>query len=851
MLVGQRGLSVAVLIALFSAVLVSVAPAARAAEIGGGLSGQCFEDPTSGDIDGYIQGSADVTGSEDTSVSVPASFNDGVRTCDTYWVEPYALRDKGITDLTVAAGDIQFASGAASGNPLETFTIGTGAKVTASAVAPYRYGWDFNGWTSTPGGTTPTAWASPAAETKTYYAMWSRTQFTMRFDFRDGGVTPTQSAQYAYETSYLDISFPAIPAREHFTSQGWYTTTNPSFPAQSGGKVYGNADFHVKWDAAEYTTTFDSNGGSAVAPQTLDYPGVLTEPAPTREHYTLMGWKTTGGDWWDFADAPESDMTLTAQWEVNQYPVTFDSNGGSAVSPQSVTYLDTATEPSDPAREHYAFTGWYDGASLWDFDTQITGPVGLTAHWDPNVYAVTFDSAGGSAVASEDVTYPGTASEPTAPTRSEYVFAGWEDPSGDPWSFGTTVTEDVELTATWESAHVNDTYFTYTVDPLTDSFTVTGLTPAGETQSHLSLPWKVEVAGHTFTLRSIADGIFENSDAIEDVALPQGASIVISDLDLGTPVRMHYTFDDWAVTLGGVRTRDLSTLHGGGVVWHDVYGTNESLVPYFTPNTYTVTYDSTHGSAVPSEDVTYPATAAAPTDPSSEHYTFAGWLDSAGQPWSFSTTVTSNMTLTAAWAPLTYTVTFDPANGDAVESVEATYPSPAAPASAPFKSGYTFSHWTDNADSTWDTTATVTADAALTAVYTENERMVAGPQSALPGETITIAGRGFDPGESVEVELHSTPVLLASTTADASGAFSIEVTIPEDISPGEHTLVLAAGTGTAEMPFTVTAPTVMAQAGEMLAATGAQAWRSTAVVAFAVFLLGLALAWRGRRIAGI
>ena len=55
---------------------------------------------------------------------------------------------------------------------------------------------------------------------------------------------------------------------------------------------------------------------------------------------------------------PAGDMTITALWEINQYTITFDSNGGSTVAPITADYDSDVTAPSNPTRDGYTFAGW-------------------------------------------------------------------------------------------------------------------------------------------------------------------------------------------------------------------------------------------------------------------------------------------------------------------------------------------------------------------------------------------------------------------------------------------------------------------------------------------------------------
>ena len=111
---------------------------------------------------------------------------------------------------------------------------------------------------------------------------------------------------------------------------------------------------YAKWAANTYTITFDTAGGSEIAPITQDYGTVITAPeAPTREGYTFIGWDKAIP-----TTMPAENMTVTAQWEINQYTITFDTNGGSEIAPITQDYGTAITAPADPTREGYTFIGW-------------------------------------------------------------------------------------------------------------------------------------------------------------------------------------------------------------------------------------------------------------------------------------------------------------------------------------------------------------------------------------------------------------------------------------------------------------------------------------------------------------
>ena len=148
----------------------------------------------------------------------------------------------------------------------------------------------------------------------------------------------------------------ALFTRTGHTQVGWATV-------DGGEKVYGFEDVYTKnealtlypvWNTNQYTITFDTNGGSEIAPITQDYGTNITAPAdPTREGYTFIGWDkeipTT---------MPAENMTVTARWEINRYTITFDTAGGSEIVPITQDYGTAITAPETPTREGYTFIGW-------------------------------------------------------------------------------------------------------------------------------------------------------------------------------------------------------------------------------------------------------------------------------------------------------------------------------------------------------------------------------------------------------------------------------------------------------------------------------------------------------------
>ena len=167
----------------------------------------------------------------------------------------------------------------------------------------------------------------------------------------------------------------ALFTRAGYTQVGWSTV-------DGGEKVYGFEDVYTKnealtlypvWNTNKYTITFDTNGGSEIAPITQDYGTQIAAPAnPTRKGYTFKGWDKEIPE-----TMPAENITVKAQWEINQYTITFDTNGGSEIAPITQDYGTEITAPDNPTRKGYTFRGW-------DKEIPKTMPaenITITARW--------------------------------------------------------------------------------------------------------------------------------------------------------------------------------------------------------------------------------------------------------------------------------------------------------------------------------------------------------------------------------------------------------------------------------------------------------------------------------------
>ena len=197
--------------------------------------------------------------------------------------------------------------------------------------------------------------ASVPADVTELTVQWTAPTYAVTLNTNGGTINNGNVTGYTYG---VGATLPAADDMTYtgHTFKGWYDNENlTGSPVTAiGGAETGNKEYWAKWEIDQYTITFDTNGGSEIAPITQDYGTKITAPDnPTRKGYTFKGWdkeipKTM----------PADNITVKAQWEINQYTITFDTNGGSEIAPITQDYGTKITAPDNPTRKGYTFKGW-------------------------------------------------------------------------------------------------------------------------------------------------------------------------------------------------------------------------------------------------------------------------------------------------------------------------------------------------------------------------------------------------------------------------------------------------------------------------------------------------------------
>ena len=403
-----------------------------------------------------------------------------------------------------------------NGNVTE-YTYGVGATLPTDVT---RTGYTFKGWYYNENltGSPVTAIGDTETGNKEYWAKWEINQYTISFDTNGGSEIAPITQDYGTK-----ITAPADPTRKGYTFKGWDKEIPKTMPAE-------NMTVKAQWEINQYAITFDTNGGSEIAPITQDYGTKITTPAdPTRKGYTFKGWdkeipKTM----------PAENMTVKAQWEINQYAITFDTNGGSEIAPITQDYGTNITAPANPTREGYTFIGW-------DRDIPVTMPaenITITAQWEINRYTITFDTAGGSEIAPITQDYGTNITAPADPTREGYTFIGWDKaiPTTMPaenitvtaqWKDSEKPTGEIKINEnSWKAFLNNITFGLFFKD--TQTVTINAADNSGETVTVEYLLsdkelTKAELDGMTFTAYTAPFGIDPDNEYIIYVRLTDNA----------------------------------------------------------------------------------------------------------------------------------------------------------------------------------------------------------------------------------------------------------------------------------------------------------------------------------------
>ena len=267
--------------------------------------------------------------------------------------------------------------------------VKTGSKFTAPAsdgmTRPDGNTGSFFMWLGSDGKLYAPGAIVPAEVTK-LTVQWTAPTYAVTLNTNGGTIADGKDVTgYTYG---VGATLPTDVTRTGYTFKGWYDNEGlTGDPVTAiGNTETGNKEYWAKWEINQYTITVKPENGKADITITQDYGTPITAPTLTREGYQFNGWDKTFP-----TTMPAENLTITAQWTVNQYTITYDLAGGTAEGNLDTYTIETgAFTLKNPTKSGYTFTGWsgtgLDGEDNLTVTIQkgSTGNRSYTAHWRYN-----------------------------------------------------------------------------------------------------------------------------------------------------------------------------------------------------------------------------------------------------------------------------------------------------------------------------------------------------------------------------------------------------------------------------------------------------------------------------------
>ncbi len=586
--------------------------------------------------------------------------------------------------VTFNANGGTFASGAKTSK-----ILAAGETVTADEIAtPTREGKKFGGWATSADMTEPSENLGVSEASKVVYAVWYDF-YPVTFNWNTESHTNQVAKHGVVAVEGFDVpkAYESDSGKYYFT--GWayeakwfkdenYFVQKTDTVCLDSIDVTGAVNLFAIWTKAKtFSVTFNatlhgknnvqivrivSEGDTVAVPDTI-----ITDPG-----YKLVGWFTdeacTKGNEYNFSLALDGDLVLYAKWEIEEYHITYELNGGKNVDANIDTYTINSDDIvlANPTNKGASFDGWFYDAQFTNRATQISkgswGDKKFYAKWTPYTYTIHYLS--GSRVAGTTASDEKQYDVPKQLKDAVDVFAikgctqdGWSrtDMGEKAFNVGQSYegNEDLMLYPHWTCNTYDITYEMFGVDavnyfkPGTEEVhnptQYTG--PAALTLKNAYAPdkqsffmdnWYKENTFKT-TIRTIKDidapitvyARWYNKITYKPGSNVSGAKDSVYKKYFGKSynllasiknyARTNYTLDGWSLTDGGEKVYALGVK----------YSTNENLTlyPHWVADEHNITYNNVDPSELPEG---YPTTythenAVMLPIPTRTGYEFLGW----------------------------------------------------------------------------------------------------------------------------------------------------------------------------------------------------------------------------------
>ena len=530
---------------------------------------------------------------------------------------------------------LHFESNGGSGK-MSDMTIATDSKATLSANAFTKTGYDFAGWAETENGSKVYSDGDSytmGTENTTLYALWTPKTYKITYNLNGGQLAVQNKTTYNIETATFTLN---NPTKRGYEFKGWSGSNltgseNQVVSIETG--TYGELTFTANWTAIEYSITYNLNEGTnnSANPKTYTIEQEVRLQDPERKGYKFSGWTDNGL----ISKDSIGEKTFTASWEIIEYNVIYNLEGGTNDSSNPTKYNVNTPKITlkAPTKLGYKFIEWTNGGII---ENGSTGDKSFTAKWEIVTYKITYNLDGGTNNKNNPATYNVHDNITLAePTKTGYKFIGWSDNGKIP----VNSTGDKVFTANWEiigykityvlnggtNSELNKDYYNVENEeiilaaPTRPGYTFNGWSDNGRIPAH-STGDKEFVASWTAnqnTLKFNANG--GNGGEMPDVTLSTDEEYKLPKNAL---TRYGYTFAGWSTKADGTVEFEDESVYTMGA------DSEVTLYAIWSPITYKITYELKGGEAENITEYSIETGEFSLSAPTRAGYTFTGWSGS-------------------------------------------------------------------------------------------------------------------------------------------------------------------------------------------------------------------------------
>ena len=500
---------------------------------------------------------------------------------------------------------VTFETNGGSDIPAKTVSYG---ETVSEPAAPTKDGYVFKGWYTSSNFSSPYTFGNTISDDITLYAKWDAIEYSIEYEL-NGGSWKSNNAKTSFTVEdcfVLPDAEKLIKTGYGFT--GWHEKSDLTDAAvlQIAKGTTENKKYYASWEAGmvNYTVRhFKQNLSRNGYDEAISDKQVLTGKTNNQTSASALSYDGfTSKEFSQIEIKADGTSEVKIYYDRNSYTVTFETNGGSGISAQTLAYGATVTEPTAPTKAGFAFKGWYTNSNFsspYTFGSSISDNITLYAKWDAIEYSIEYELNGGSwksnnAKTSFTVEDCFVLPDAEKLIKTGYGFTGWHEKSdltdAAVLQIAKGTTENKKYYASWEAGMVN------------------------------------------YTVRHFKQNLSRN-----------GYDEAISDKQVLTGKTNNQTSAS-ALSYDGFTSKEFSQIE----IKAD--GTSEVKI-YYDRNSYTVTFETNGGSGISAQTLAYGATVTEPTAPTKAGFAFKGWYTNSNfsSPYTFGSSISDNITLYAKW----------------------------------------------------------------------------------------------------------------------------------------------------------------------------------------------------------